>query len=155
MTEFQGDMLISYTSGRFDISISNGLFDDCRSFDTAVILSWFGGNKEDDNTINTSKQWWGNYVNEKQEDEKIRSRTGALIRKIPLNSSTIKKIEDSAALDLEWMKTCGIADDIEIASEIPDANKLSLDVRVKKNGKDIYSNIYIVNWEAGTNGMGK
>ncbi|GAG06443.1 unnamed protein product, partial [marine sediment metagenome] len=58
-----GDILLLSTKDGGDINIESGLIEMTAGFETAVYLSLFGGNIEDDGTEATkSKTWWGNLL---------------------------------------------------------------------------------------------
>jgi hypothetical protein len=53
---FEGDLLLEDTPDGGDIRIENNLFVSDRSFNTAVYLSLFGGNKDDNGKVKNNEQ---------------------------------------------------------------------------------------------------
>lgn len=153
-TEFAGDVLLVGTEGEGNIVLENGLVQDCRDFSTAVYLSLFGGNADDD-AGRSEKTWWGDLVPGTKENEKLVSTFYAIANGLPLNSNNIKKAASAAKDDLAWMVKEGIADDIDIVLFAENAKRVELKVTVSKNGKNILKDTYTFQWKGAINGIRK
>lgn len=125
------DVLLFHTEDGGEIRIENGRVEMTASgLETAAYLSLFGGN-EDDRGISAddSLQWWGN-VDERVPERRYRSATQALLRALPLVSSTRRKVEEAAVRDLDWMISTGVASDVRATATIPALNRLHLRVEI-------------------------
>lgn len=136
------DVLIGQSDDGGEINIAGGiveLTDDLRS---AVYLSLFGGN-EDDDGLDRSAQWWGN-LSETVLARRYRSRTENLLRALPPSSSNLLLLEDAVRADLAWLRDVGAATEVDAVASIPALNKLSLVVII--NGDLTVT--YLENWAA-------
>jgi phage gp46-like protein len=95
--------------------------------ETAAYLSLFGGNEQDPGETATEEQWWGN-VGETQPARIYRSETQYLLRSIPAVPSNLRRIEQAALRDLQWMVDEGVARSIGVTTHIPGLNRVVLDV---------------------------
>lgn len=136
------DVLIGQCDDGGEINIAGGLVELTDDFRTAVYLSLFGGNEDDDGR-DASAQWWGN-LGELDPTKIYRSRTGNLLQALPPSSANLLALEDAARLDLAWLKTAGAVKTIDAVASLPSLNKLSLVVII--NGD--LSVTYLENWAA-------
>jgi phage gp46-like protein len=135
-----------------DIRIENDLFVSDRSFNTAVYLSIFGGNKEDNGKVKNNKTWWGNTLEGTPENEKLVSRFQAIIFGLPMTTKNMESAETAASLDLKWVIDEGIADKIKVLGRAVSRNRFTLDVEISMVGKSIYENTFSLFWKAGIYG---
>jgi phage gp46-like protein len=135
------------------MNIENGLVMSDKGFNTSVLISLFGGNVEDSGKVENRSGWWGNYT--AQNTEKIQSRFQAVTNGNPLTVANAKEAINAAKLDLDWIVSNGIADEIAINGKIAGVKRLELEITLIKDGADIFSNTYSVNWEAMRNGARK
>jgi phage gp46-like protein len=152
LQNFEGDLLLSETPDGGDVAIENNLFVCDRSFNTAVYLSLFGGNKDDNGTVKNSKTWWGNTLSGTAENEKLVSRFQAVISGLPMTTKNIQEAERAASLDLAWIVDEGIADKITVSGRAATRNKFSLFADIQSGGKSIYKNTFSLFWKAGIYG---
>lgn len=152
---FEGDMDVCTTADGGDVTIQDGLFVCDRGFRTAIYLSLFGGNESDDGKNTANKSWWGNMISGTKLAEKYVSRFQNIITSLPMSTKNIKLAEDAALIDLDWIKTEGIADLIESSGSVSGKNIFCLIVRLKKKGILLFENEYRLNWEAVQNGVRK
>ena len=143
---FEGDVLLRLTNDGAEICIEDELICCDREFDTAVLLSLFGGNAEDDGTVEKRMGWWGNYTGE-DGTKKMISRYQAATYGKALTTNSAKEALEAARLDLQWLIDEGVADDLEITGSIASVNRFDLSVTLLKNGAEIYKNTYALNWE--------
>jgi phage gp46-like protein len=155
LQDFEGDLLLTDTADGGDVIIFEGLFQSDRSFDTAVYLSLFGGNKSDSGKVKNNKTWWGNTLRGTSENEKLVSRFQNVICGLPMTTKNILEAEDAARLDLQWIIEEGMADKIEAAGRALSHNRFALKVHITTGGKDIYSHTFALFWEAGVYGIRK
>jgi phage gp46-like protein len=149
MDDFEGDLLLRDTPDGGDIIIEDGLFKDDRMFDTAVYLSLFGGNKDDDGKVENSRTWWGNTLTGVGESEKLVSRFQALITRTPMTAKTIREAEAAAELDLQWLVKEGAADRIVVTGKSAAHARFVLHVEVSANGASVYAGTFQTTWRQG------
>jgi phage gp46-like protein len=149
---FEGDLLLTETEDGGDVLIDNGLFVCDRSFNTAVYLSLFGGNKEDNGKVKNNKTWWGNTLSGVSEHERLVSRFQNIISGLPMTTKNIQAAEAAASLDLKWIVDEGIAEKITITGRATARNRFSLNVDIQAGGKSIYENTFPLFWKAGIYG---
>jgi phage gp46-like protein len=136
------DVLIEQSDDGGEVAIESGLVsltDDLRS---AVYLSLFGGN-EDDDGLDSSAQWWGN-LDETDPARRYRSRVEYLLQSLAPSSANLLLLEDAARTDLQWLLDAGAAKSVDAVTTIPALNKLSLVVII--NGDQTVT--YLENWAA-------
>jgi phage gp46-like protein len=155
LQDFEGDLLLTDTRDGGDVLIAEGLFQSDRSFDTAVYLSLFGGNKSDSGKVKNNKTWWGNTLRGTSENEKLVSRFQNVIFGLPMTTKNILEAEDAAELDLKWIIDEGLADKIEAVGRAITHNRFTLRVNIEAGGKYIYAHTFALFWEAGVYGIRK
>lgn len=138
------DVLLFQTNDGGEIEVLAGTFtlDDTPA--TAAYLSLFGGNEKDDGSASTTaKQWWANLLTE-DEDEHLRSETQNLLQSLPAVTANLRKLEDAAARDLDWM--IGALDaEITVSATMPALNRVDLAI-VLKIGDDTYAPVFSGQW---------
>ena len=149
---FEGDLLLCDTLDGGDIAISNGFIVSDRTFNTAIYLSLFGGNQEDNGRVRNSKTWWGNTLRGVNENQKLVSRFQAIIFGLPMTTKNILKADEAAKLDLAWLIDEGFADEITTDGRAAGHNRLSLKVQLKAGGEIIYTHTFLTPWGAGKHG---
>jgi phage gp46-like protein len=149
---FEGDLLLEDTPDGGDIRIENDLFVSDRSFNTAVYISIFGGNKDDNGKVKNDKTWWGNTLGDTVENEKLVSRFQAIIFGLPMTTKNIQEAETAAVLDLNWLIKEGAADKIITAGRATGRNRFALTVQIRSGGKSIYENTFSLFWRSGIYG---
>jgi phage gp46-like protein len=149
---FEGDLLLEDTPDGGDIRIEDGLFVSDRSFRTAVYLSLFGGNKEDNGKVRNRKTWWGNTLRGVSENQKLVSRFQAIIHGLPMTTKNILDAEDAAKMDLKWMADDGIADEIIANGRAVSHSRFELEVQINAKGNALFGHTYALFWKAGSNG---
>ncbi len=125
-----GDVLLFQTNDGGDINIENGKIKFTVGLETAVYLSLFGGNEDDNGIGNNLAQWWGN-IGEPTLN-RYRSQLQNILRSIPLISGNLNRIKDAANNDLSWLIETGIAASISIELFIQNVNtlKITIDIEV-------------------------
>ena len=116
-------------------------------------LSLFGGNKDDAGTVKNRHTWWANTLKETPETEKVVSRFQAVITGLPLSVKNIRKAETAAALDLEWLKNDGVADEIIADGKTKGKDTFVLGVEVKSKGQQLYQKEFALLWGRGIDGV--
>lgn len=153
MSDFEGDVLLIETPDGGDIVVEDGLIKPCKDFSTAVYLSLFGGNKADDGKVKNSRTWWGNVLEDLNEDEKMVSRFQAVVLGMPLSVKSMREAERAASLDLNWFVEKKIADEIRTSGRIKERNNFLLSVEIKKEGKTLYAEEFALLWQGGLSGL--
>ena len=81
-------------------------------------------------------------------NKKIVSRTGSLLIGLPATPNNLKLIDQAIQLDLNWMKTSNIIDELNIDLRIPEKNKLNIKVEGLKDRQQIFDLKFLQNWIA-------
>jgi phage gp46-like protein len=117
-----------------EINVTNGVVTLDETPFTAVYLSLFGGNIDDNGTTATrSKQYWANF-DESDITRHMRSRTQAALIGLPAITANVQRVEEAALQDLDWLKR-DLADDIKVTGSIPARNTVRLLVQITgRNG---------------------
>lgn len=144
--EQQGDVLLYQTNDGGEITLQGGQIVFTGRFDTAVYLSLFGGNMEDDGRQGNPYNWWGN-LSELDPSNQYRSETQNLLRGIPATSGNLRRIEDAVARDLAWLKTVKAVSSISVAVVVPALNRVKITVDIEANGQESRFE-YVENWKA-------
>lgn len=112
---------------------------------TAVFLSLFGGNHGDDGRSQNKKTWWAN-IDEENEAYKYRGRFWNLVQGLPLTSNNLRRLENAALADLDWMKKEKIAQEIVITTSIPYVKILQMTIDINSPGEN-FTEKYLINWQ--------
>jgi hypothetical protein len=143
-----GDVLLLSSEDGGELNIVNGLVEMTGGFETAIYLSLFGGNDIDNGSESTKKnQFWGNLL-EDNDNFKMTSKTQNILTGFPATPNNLKLVNESILLDLNWMKTNNIIDDLKTDLSIPQKNKISITVEGKKNKQLIFNTSFEKNWIA-------
>lgn len=128
------DVLLRLENDGGAIEFVNGAATMSDGLETAVTLSLFGGNEDDDGSEATKlKQWWGN-AGELEQSRIYRSETQALLRSLPATAANLRRIEDAVGRDLAWM-TDSVADAVQAEASIPALNSILISVSIEIDGK--------------------
>jgi phage gp46-like protein len=95
----------------------------------AAYLSLFGGNEQDPGDSNSTEGWWGN-CGEPVPSRTYRSETQFLLRSLPSTPSSLRRIEQAASRDLQWMLDDGVAKSISVSASIPALNRVLINVLI-------------------------
>jgi phage gp46-like protein len=150
---FEGDLLLVETPDGGNILIEGGMFVNDKTFNTAVYLSLFGGNKEDAGKVKNNQAWWGNLLPDTAEAEKLISRFQAVILGLPMSTKNILEAEKAAILDLQWIIDAGIAEAVDVDGNAVGKNSFSLRVKASADGTTVYDNTFSLFWKAGIYGV--
>ena len=143
----QGDVLLQQTNDDGEIEVVNGVVTMSGGLETAAYLSLFGGNEDDDGSLENRKTWWGNLL-EIDPSKKYISETQHLLQAIPSVSSNLRKIEDAAKKDLNWFLTNKIASSVAVLASIPALNRVTLSITINAEGDESEFE-FTENWKAG------
>jgi phage gp46-like protein len=133
------DVLLFQTNDNGEIEIEGGQVTMTDSLETAVYLSLFGGNIEDDGSQDNRRTWWGN-LDENEPANEYRSETQYLLGTVPAVSANLKRIEDAATRDLQWLE----AGTLEVSASLTGLNRVKIDVTI-----DDTPFSYSEDWRAG------
>ena len=142
----QGDVLLFQTNDGGDINVVNGTVEMSGGLESAAYLCLFGGNEQDDGSQNNVNQWWGNW-GELQERQQ-RSETQHLLRSIPSVTANLRRIEEAAKRDLERLVSVGVATEISVAASMPGLNRVSIAVAINAINGTGTTITFIENWQA-------
>lgn len=131
------DVLLRLTPDGGDITVENGLTLMSDGLETAALLSLYGGNEQDPGDADSSEQWWGN-LGETEPNRRYRSETQYLLRSLPAVPANLRRIEEAAQRDLEWMLDSGIAKSIAVSASIPELNRVQVDVVITTLEKQLH-----------------
>lgn len=136
MTEqcsFTGDLIIAINSdGDWDLNYINGQPCMTDGFDTAVLLSIFG-----------EPTTWQNGLTNNPSEQYI-SEFPDLIKRANVSDATIKDGVQAIKRALEWMKTDGIAQTIEVTGEATSVYTIIWTIDIDRGTID---NRYNINWD--------
>ncbi len=139
------DVLLCQTLDDGEINITGGLVELTGDFRTAVYLSLFGGNEDDDGRDNNEFNWWGN-LGTTNPSELYRSETQNLLNKLPPTSNNLLRIEDAVSRDLEWLNAVGAVTGINVTVTVPELNRIRIVVEI--NGDENVE--FLENWKSNT-----
>lgn len=142
------DVLLYQTNDNGEIEIESGLVTLTPGLDTAAYLSLFGGNWKDDGSQNNRETWWGN-LNETEPAKRYRSETQYLLGTLPATSRNLRRIEDAAARDLQWLLDEAIASSLTVSASLIGLNCVKIEVIIRAEGDESQFN-YTENWRAST-----
>lgn len=91
--------------------------------ETAVYLSLFGGNENDDGQPDNPLAYWAN-VNADEENERQVSRLQNLLIGLPATTGNLKRLNDAALADLAWLNG------VTVSATIPQLNRVQFTVNV-------------------------
>ena len=140
------DVLLFETNDNGEIEIEDGLVTLTPSFDSAVYLSLFGGNWADDGSQNNRQTWWGN-LDEQATANQYRSETQYLLGTIPATTGNLKRIEDAASRDLQWLIEENAASSLAVSASLPGLNRVKIEISIRAEGDEAQFN-YTENWRA-------
>lgn len=84
--------------------------------ESAVYLSWFGGNE--------LSPWWGN-IGEPVERQ-YTSELAKVLRDLPATSNNLLRVEDAANHDVQWMLDTKTVLDVEVSATLLDVDKVGI-----------------------------
>ena len=131
----QGDVRLFQTLDDGDIVIEGGIAEMNGGLSTAVFLSLFGGNEDDNGRPDNSLSWWGNFI-EIDPSKKYTSELQNLTESLPLITGNLRRIEDAALRDLDWFLTERIASRVTVEATIPDVNRVNILVGIEADGQE-------------------
>lgn len=123
------DVALRMTNDGGEITVENGLVLLSEGLETAALLSLFGGNEDDPGDADKTRQFWGNLV-ESDQNAMDRSRFQHLVRALPAVPSNLRRFEQAAELDLQWMVGAGVALSVSVEASIPQLNKVALRITI-------------------------
>lgn len=142
------DVLLFQTNDNGEVEIEGGLITLTPGLDTAAYLSLFGGNWKDDGSQNNRQTWWGN-LDETEPSKRYRSETQYLLGTIPATSRNLRRVEDAATRDLQWLLGESIASSLTVSASLIGLNRVKIEVIIRAEGDESQFN-YTENWRAST-----
>jgi phage gp46-like protein len=142
------DVLLFQTPDNGEVEIEGGLVTLTPGLDTAAYLSLFGGNWKDDGSQNNRQTWWGN-LGEQDPSRRYRSETQYLLGTIPATSRNLRRVEDAATRDLQWLLDEAIASSLTVSASLIGLNRVKIEIIIRAEGDESQFN-YTENWRAST-----
>lgn len=142
------DVLLFQTDDDGEIEIEGGLMTLTPGLDTSAYLSLFGGNWKDDGSQNNRQTWWGN-LDETDPSKRYRSETQYLLGTIPATSRNLRRVEDAATRDLQWLLDEAIASSLTVSASLIGLNRVKIEIIIRAEGDESQFN-YTENWRAST-----
>ena len=139
-------MILFNTDDGGDITITDGLVSMGGGLDTAVYLSLFGGNVDDDGTPDNAATWWGN-IGETQPAALMVSETQNLLKSLPATSGNLQKLERAAKRDLDWFLRQRVASSVKIRATLTGVNRVQFVIDITAIGKESRFT-FTQNWKA-------
>lgn len=143
--EQQGDVLLFPANNDGEIEVEGGIVTMSSGLETAVYLSLFGGNKEDDGSQDTPFQWWGN--SDEIPENQYRSETQNILQSLPATSLNLKRVKDASKRDLAWFISASVASSVNVEVSIPQLNRVLIEVRINAGGEPSEFKFF-ENWKA-------
>jgi len=145
-TAQQGDLLLRQTADGGDITVEDGYAALTGTFETAAYLSLFGGNDDDDGRLDNPRQWWGNF-DEPDTNRQQRSETQHLLIALEPRPGNLRRVEDAAKRDLNWVITERAASSVTAAASMPGVNRVKITITIEARGeREQFA--FFENWEA-------
>lgn len=142
----QGDVKLFQTGDGGEIVVDGGIVEMSGGLETAVYLSLFGGNEDDDGRDENPHTWWGN-LDEIDPARRYRSETQNLLRAIPATSNNLRRIEDAATRDLAWLESSNVTSSVQVEATIPGVNRVKLTIDIEAYGEKFRFE-FVENWKA-------
>lgn len=143
----QGDAFLYGTINGGDLTVKEGLLQMTGGLPTAAYLSLFGGNFEDDGRPTNNQSWWGNTLENDPAGE-YHSQTQNLLESLPATPSNLRRIEEAAKADLQWLLDKRIASSVAVVATMPGLNRIKLTVDIFAFGEENRFE-YVEAWRAG------
>lgn len=140
------DVWLQQTLNDGDITVENGVVALSAGLETAVYLSLFGGNEDDDGRPDNPRNWWGN-LSETDLSRQYRSETQFLLQGLPATTGNLRRLEDAAVRDLAWLLTEQVASSVQVSAGIPAINRVRLLVVIEAQGEESRF-AFVENWKA-------
>lgn len=137
------DVKIYQTDDGGDITAALGVIALGGGLESAVYLSLFGGNADDDGRDVNPLTWWGN-VGEVDPARRYVSETQNLLDTLPTTSGNLVLVEDAVKRDLAWMVPAGAASVITVTGSIPGRNLIKLVIEIDGTETLVFNQ----NWRA-------
>lgn len=123
------DVRIYQAADGGEISITNGEPLTDEGLESAAYLSCFGGNQDDSGlTDGEPHQWWAN-VEEPVRERRLRSQLQSVLRGMPCTPFNLRRAEDAAMSDLEWMVT-ELQAKVTVEASIPAVEWINIHVTI-------------------------
>ena len=142
----QGDVSLFQSDDGGDITALDGIVTMSGGLGTAVYLSLFGGNEDDDGRQDSPTDWWGN-IDETDPAREYHSETQHLLRSLPATTGNLRRLEDAARRDLSWLESSSAASSVTVSASIPGVNRIKLEIDIEAIGEES-SFEYVENWKA-------
>mgnify|MGYP001103412500 CR=1 FL=1 len=144
----QGDVQLQQTDDGGEIAIVDGVVTMSAGLETAAYLSLFGGNEDDAGNSGSPYRWWADLV-ETDPSKQYRSETQHLLQSIPAPSGNLRRVEDAARRDLQWLLAGSIASSVAVACSIPGVNRVKVAITIEAIGEESRFE-FVENWKAAT-----
>ena len=123
------DVLLFQTVDDGDITVRDGIVDMTIGLETAVYLSLFGGNQDDNGLTDSSATWWGN-IDENREAYQYRSETANLLESLPAIPANLLRVEEAVKRDTSWLVSGDYAASVTVTASMPSLNRIQIDVDI-------------------------
>lgn len=143
MAEQQGDVLLFQTTDDGNIDVTGGVVEMSGGLQTAAYLSLFGGNEDDAGGSDTALTWWAN-LDEGRPERQYRSETQNTLQALVAVPANLRRVEDAANRDLDWMLSRGVAVSLTVSASMPGLNKIKLTINIDGD----LTVEFIENWKA-------
>lgn len=141
----QGDVLIFQSSEDGEINVVDGVVEMNGGLRSAVYLSLFGGNEQDDGLASSRSQYWGNAL-ETDKDFCYRSETQSLLKSLPATSNNLKRLDSAILRDIDWLISGKYATEITNKISLPAVNKVDIVVYITLTSGGVEKYEFSENW---------
>lgn len=140
------DVHLYLTPDGGEVTIENGQFELSDGFETAVVLSLWGGNELDSGIqADDPLQFWANF-DEPDPARHYRSETQHLLRSIPAIPANLRRVEDAVGRDLAWMAG-SIAEGVVAEASIPAPKWIDITIRIQLISGSVFERTFRRPWQ--------
>lgn len=131
----EGDIKLNDYLNGSDSELENGILSMTGGFDTAVYISLFGSEN--------NNEWMNLFFDE---NEKIESKAIPFIKSNALTLQNLQKAQKYFENDLNWLKKINACDTIRVSYKQENINTIIFYIEILQNEETIYSTQYNINW---------
>lgn len=131
----EGDIKLNDFLNGSDSELENGILSMAGGFDTAVYISLFGSEN--------NNEWMNLFFDE---NEKIESKAITFIKSNALTLQNLQKAQKYFENDLNWLKKINACDTIRVSYKQENINAIIFYIEILQNEETIYSTQYNINW---------
>lgn len=141
----EGDVLLCHSADGGELVVESGKIQYTKDLRTAIYLSLFGGNEDDDGREDSGNTWWGNVI-EPDPVKKYVSQTQYLLKSMPATTANLLRLSDAVNGDLSWLTDTKRVEELNAVISLPALNSVSIEIQLLIDGTT-YQYTLTTNWE--------